>query len=132
MIMVQWFSKCRCLCHMACVEFTLVALVCSDFTCLIGRLSKRHDCHEDAYCRDRAAFVGCSFQPFDRDSATLLHFCSELELRPGDCWFIIELIICCILHTYLILSSLSQVIRIIYRGVCHRYNFVHIYHDNLI
>ena len=55
----------------------------------------------------------CSFQPFDRDSTTLLHRAFQLEPRPGVCWFIIELIICYILHRYLILSSLSQVLRII-------------------
>ena len=36
----------------------------------------RHDCHEDAYCRVRAAFVRCSFQLFVQESATLLHRCS--------------------------------------------------------
>ena len=62
---------------------------------------------------ESTAFVRCSFQPFDHDSATLLHRGLELDLRPGDCQFIIELIICYILHRYLILSSLSQVLRII-------------------
>ena len=109
----------RCLCHMACVEFTLVALVCSHCTCLIGVDVRRPDCHADASCRERGLhFVGCSFQPFDRDSVTLLHCGLELELRPRDCWFIIELIICYILHRYLILSSLSQVLRIIYLCFC--------------
>ena len=57
--------------------------------------------------RESSAFVGCSFQLIDRDSATLLHRCSELELRHGDSWFIIELIICYVLHRYLILPSLK-------------------------
>ena len=44
------------------------------------------------------------------------------SFEPGDCWFVIELIICYIFHRYLILSSLSQVILIIYNGLWHRYN----------
>ena len=54
-----------------------------------------------------------------RESAMLLRqtllWCWSFD---PDCWFIIELIIWYILHSYLILSSLSQVIRIIYRCVC--------------
>ena len=45
--------QCRCLCHMACVEFTLIALLCSHCTCLIGVDVRRTDCHEDLYCRER-------------------------------------------------------------------------------
>ena len=69
--------QCRCLCHMACVEFTLVALLCSHCTCFIGADVRRPDCHADVY-RERGAVVGCSFQPFERDSAMLLH--RDLEL----------------------------------------------------
>ena len=98
------------------MHMSLISLVSSG----VGVM--RHDCHEDAYCRESAAFVECSFQMFDSYSTTLLHRCLELELRPRDCWFIIELTICYILHRYLILSSLSEVICIIYRGFCHRYN----------
>ena len=60
--------QCRCLCHMACVEFMLVALVCSHCTCLIGVDVRGPGCHEGGYC-ERGAVVGCSFQPFERDSA---------------------------------------------------------------
>ena len=49
---IHWFSKCRCLCHTACVEFTLVALVCSHCTCLIGVDVRRPDSHKDLYHRE--------------------------------------------------------------------------------
>ena len=67
--------QCRCLCHMACVEFTLVAQLCSHCTCFIG--VDVPDCHADLY-RERGAVVGWSFQPCERDSAMLLH--RDLEL----------------------------------------------------
>ena len=78
-----------------------------------------------------AAFVGCSFQPSDEVSSDV----ASSWLGAGastrrDCWFIIELILCYILHRYLILFSLSQVLRTIYR--CFVTIYVHIYHDNLI
>ena len=64
---------------MACVEFMLVALLCSHCTCLIGVDVRRPIAMKmDIVERERAAFVGCSFQPFDRDSATLLHRGYEL------------------------------------------------------
>ena len=53
--------QCRCLCHMSCVEFTLVALLCSHCGYLIGIDVRRPDCHEDAYCRERTAFCGMQF-----------------------------------------------------------------------
>ena len=107
------FTKCHCLCHMACVKFTLVALVCSHCTCLMGVDVRKPDCHKDGYCRERGLHLWgtvCS-----RSIATQRR-CLVLQLRPGHCWFIIELIICYILHRYLILSSLSQVLCIIWRA----------------
>ena len=98
--------QCRCLCHMACVEFTLVALLCYHCTGFIGVYVRKSSCHADGF-RERGAVMGCSFQPVERDSGMLCHRDLELQLRPGDCWFTIELIICYILHKYFILSSLS-------------------------
>ena len=69
--------QCRCLCHIAYVEFTLLALVCSHCIFLIDVDVRRPDYHEDGY-RERGVDVGCSFQPFDRDSATLPHRGLEL------------------------------------------------------
>ena len=62
---------------MACVEFTLVALLSSHCICFIDVDVRRPDCHADGY-RERGSVVGCSFQLFERDSAILLH--RDLEL----------------------------------------------------
>ena len=53
---IQWFSKWSSLCHMACVQFTLVVLVCSHRAC-----SWETECHEDAYV-ESSAFVEWKFQ----------------------------------------------------------------------
>ena len=67
----QWFSKCRCLCHMACVKFTLVVLVCSHCTFLIVRWS--YETRVPCRCSWRERCVGWMQIPaVSRESAMLL------------------------------------------------------------
>ena len=44
--------QCLCVCHMACVEFTLVALLCSHCTFLLSAGVGRADWNEDGYHRE--------------------------------------------------------------------------------
>ena len=77
-------------------------LCCALISCSSVFGVMRHDCHEDAYYREMQGCIrGMQWRLVEN-----LRYCSDNYNS-----IIIQLIICYILHRYLMLSSLSQVIR---------------------
>ena len=81
------FFQCRCLCYMACVEFTLVAMLCSHCTYLIDAGVGRADWNEDGYRRELQLWnaVSSSLSATPRGCCIVICSCSLGPRISGMC-----------------------------------------------